>query len=300
MNLMVTMNPAEAYLLSLESEQSRVSMRSYLNRGIQIVSECDAIEAFDWSTLSHEMAYKLKDALSKEGKSPSTINAYLSCFRGAAKEAWKQNLISIDTLQHINSVKRAKGKREPKGRALSLQELNTMLDHCMAQDGVIAMRDAALIALVYGAGLRRSEAANLQLSAYDRNKGEALVLGKGNNERINALNARVMDIIDCWILERGSEPGHLFLRINKGDRITGYGISSQTVYDIITRRYKEAGLQRMTPHDLRKTFATNLLENGEDIFTVQALMDHASVETTKIYDKRSDSVKKKASKALPL
>jgi site-specific recombinase XerD len=56
----------------------------------------------------------------------------------------------------------------------------------------------------------------------------------------------------------------------------------------------------MTPHDLRKTFATNLLENGEDIFTVQALMDHASIETTKIYDKRSDSVKKKASKALPL
>lgn len=70
-------------------------------------------------------------------------------------------------MQHINEVKRVKGTREPKGRALSLDVLNTILDQCMSQDGLIAMRDAALIALVYGAGLRRSEAASLQLSAYD-------------------------------------------------------------------------------------------------------------------------------------
>lgn len=293
-------NPAQTYLLSLESNQSRISMRSYLNRAIQIISENDCIEDFDWTKLTHEMVYKLKDALKQENKSPSTINAYLSCFKGAAKEAWRQNIIDIDTLQHINEVKRVKGTREPKGRALSLDELNTILDQCMSQDGLIAMRDAALIALVYGAGLRRSEAASLQLSAYDPNKGEIRVLGKGNKERINALNKRVMDIIDCWIAERGINPGYLFTRVYKGNRLTSHGITSQTVYDIIIRRYKEAGLKRMTPHDLRKTFATNLLENGEDIFTVQALMDHASVETTKIYDKRSESVQRKASRALPL
>jgi len=109
-----------------------------------------------------------------------------------------------------------------------------------------------------------------------------------------------MDIVECWITERGTKPGYLFVRVYKGNQITNQGISGQTVYDIITRRYKEAGLKRMTPHDLRKTFATNLLLNGEDIFTVQALMDHASVETTKIYDKRSESVQTKASRTLPL
>jgi len=293
-------NPAETYLLSLESEQSRVSMRSYLNRAIQIISGKDSILNFDWTSLSYEMAYNLKDVLGKEEKSPATINAYLACFKGAAKEAWRLKYIDIETFQHIKDVKRAKGSRKPKGRALSIQELNTILDHCMSQDGLIAMRDAALIALVYGAGLRRSEAAGLPLASYCAKRKEITVLGKGNKERTNALNDRVVDIVDCWIEERGRVAGPLFVRVYKGNRITNNKITGQTVYDIIIRRYKEAGLIRMTPHDLRKTYATLLLDNGEDIFTVQELMGHASLDTTKIYDKRGDKKARKASKALPL
>jgi len=293
-------NPAEIYLLSLESSQSRISMRSYLKRSIQIISDKDAIEDFNWSSLSYEMAYKLKDRLIEENKSPATINAYLSCFKGAAKEAWRQKIIDIETYQHIKDVKRAKGSREPKGRALSLLELNTILDHCLSQEGLISMRDAALIALVYGAGLRRSEAANLSLNAYHRKNGEITILGKGNKERINGLNDRVMDIVDCWLEERGQTPGPMFVRIYKGGKITLQAITGQTVYDIITKRYKEAGLKRLTPHDLRKSFATHLLNNGEDIFTVQELMGHASLDTTKIYDHRGKNKQKKAAKALPL
>ncbi|MCW9023097.1 MAG: tyrosine-type recombinase/integrase [Gammaproteobacteria bacterium] len=297
---MAKKNPAELYLLSLESQQSRISMRSYLNRAIQIISGEDSVNKFDWSSLTYEMVYNLKDTLSKEKKAPDTINAYLSCFKGAAKEAWRLKYINIETYQHIQDVKRVKGSRNPKGRALSIKELNIILDHCMSQDGLIAMRDAAVIALTYGAGLRRSEAANLPMSAYNRKYKEITVLGKGNKERINALNDRVIDIVDCWLDERGREPGPLFVRIYKGNRMTHDQITGQTVYDIIIKRYKEAGLIRMTPHDLRKTYATNLLENGEDIFTVQELMGHASLDTTKIYDKRGDKKTKKASKALPL
>ncbi len=183
---------------------------------------------------------------------------------------------------------------------MALDELNTMLDNCMAQDGPIAMRDGSLIALVYGAGLRRHEAIGIQLSDYSQEKANIRVVGKGNKERINALNDRVIDIIECWLDERGRHPGPLFNRIRRGGNITDQPISSQTVYEIIVRRYKESGLERLTPHDLRRTYATNLLESGTDIFIVQELMGHSHLNTTKTYDKRGDEEKVIAGKALPL
>ncbi len=77
-------------------------------------------------------------------------------------------------------------------------------------------------------------------------------------------------------------------------------MSDHAIYSVIIRRYKEAGLESLTPHDLRKSFATLLLENGEDIFTVQELMGHDSVDTTRKYDKRGEKNSRKAIKALPL
>ena len=253
----------------------------------------------DWSTLHYEKILMLLSTLSDEGKSPATINVYLSALKGVAKEAWRKELISVERYQHIKEIKRIKGTRSIKGRALDLDELNCLIDYCMAQDGVIAMRDAAVIALVYGAGLRRHEAAGLLLSDLNVNEGTIKVLGKGNKERINALHDRNLDIIQTWLDERGLAPGPLFLRARKGNRLVNEPISGQTIYDIIIRRYKEAGLKRLTPHDLRRTFATKLLENGEDVFLVQDLMGHSSVETTKNYDRRAESAKKKAAKALP-
>jgi len=92
----------------------------------------------------------------------------------------------------------------------------------------------------------------------------------------------------------------LFVRILKGGEITLLPITDKTVYNIVVRRYKECGLKSLTPHDLRRTFATVLLEQGEDLFIVQDLMDHASIETTKRYDKRGEQEKVVAGKALPL
>ncbi len=293
-------NPAKRYLLSLESEQSRSSMKSLLNVAAGYFERDADLSNYDWSLLDIEDVYRLRDSLRRKKKAPSTINTYLAALKGVAKEAWRLKLISIDNYQQIKEIKRAKGSRESTSRALSLKELNDMLDHCMVLEGVIAMRDAALIALVYGAGLRRHEAAGLMLSDYSKRQTKITVIGKGNKERSNPLNSHVIDIIECWIDERGRKPGPLFTRVFKGNRITELSISPQTVYDIIIRRYKEAGLKKMTPHDLRRTYATNLLANGEDLFVVQDLMNHASLETTKKYDKRDDKMKIKAAKALPL
>ena len=114
---------------------------------------------------------------------------------------------------------------------------------------------------------------------------------RGNKERINALNPRVIDLIECWLDERGRHPSPLFNRIRRGGNITEDSISPQTVYDIIIRRYKDAGVERLTPHDLRRTHVTNFFESGTDIFIVQELMGHSHLNTTKTYDKRSDKKK---------
>ena len=253
----------------------------------------------DWSKLHYEQILILMSELSESGKSPATINVYLSALKGVAKEAWRKKNIDVESYQHIKEIRRIKGTRSIKGRALELDELNQLIDFCMTQEGVIAMRDAAVIALVYGAGLRRHEAAGLLLSDLDIHNATLKVLGKGNKERVNALHTRILEILEVWLDERGLQPGPLFLRARKGNRLINEPISGQTVYDIIIRRYKEAGLKRLTPHDLRRTFATKLLENGEDVFLVQDLMGHSSVETTKNYDRRNEKAKKKAAQALP-
>lgn len=290
---------SEIYLLSLQSEQSRVTMASLLNVVAFKLQKKKTHQQVDWSQLNYEQILMLLSDLSTQGKSPATINVYLSALKGVAKEAWRKKLIDVESYQHIKEIKRVKGSRSVKGRALDLNELNQLIDYCMMQDGVIAMRDAAVIALVYGAGLRRHEAANLLLSDLNLEDATLRVLGKGNKERVNALHNRILEILDVWLLERGLEQGPLFLRARKGNKLINEPIAGQTVYDIIIRRYKEAGLKRLTPHDLRRTFATKLLENGEDVFVVQDLMGHSSVETTKNYDRRADIAKQKAAKALP-
>ena len=290
---------SEIYLLSLQSAQSRVTMNSLLNVLAYRLQKQKSHLTVDWSKVTYEVILFVMSELSSEGKSPATINVYLSALKGVAKEAWRKKLLNVEDYQHIKEIKRIKGTRSSKGRALDLDELKQLIDYCMMQDGVIAMRDAAVVALVYGAGLRRHEAANLMLSDLDVNSASLRVLGKGNKERVNALHNRILEILDVWLIERGLEQGPLFQRARKGNRLINEPISGQTIYDIIIRRYKEAGLKRLTPHDLRRTFATKLLENGEDVFLVQDLMGHSSVETTKNYDRRADSAKKKAAKALP-
>lgn len=290
---------SDIYLLSLQSKQSRVTMGSLLNIVAQKMQGKKIHQAADWSKLHYADILLLLSDLTELGKSPATVNVYLSAIKGVAKESWRKKLIDVETYQHIKEIKRIKGSRSIKGRALELEELNTLIDFCMMQEGVIAMRDAAVIALVYGAGLRRHEAAGLMLSDLDLNAGTVKVLGKGNKERVNALHNRNLEIINVWLDERGMQAGPLFLRARKGNKLVNAPISGQTIYDIIIRRYKETGLKRLTPHDLRRTFATKLLENGEDVFLVQDLMGHSSVETTKNYDRRDEKAKNKAAKALP-
>lgn len=155
-------------------------------------------------------------------------------------------------------------------------------------DRAVALRDRAILELMYGSGLRVSEAAGLTLDRIDLDRGRVLVLGKGSKERELPLSDPARDGIHAWIREgrlvlapespRGRAPAALFLN-RRGSPIGPRDIRR------LVGRYGDQALsgRRVTPHTLRHSFATHLLEGGADIRAVQELLGHASVATTQRY-----------------
>lgn len=148
----------------------------------------------------------------------------------------------------------------------------------------VALRDRAILELMYGSGLRVSEVAGLTLDRVDLHRGRILVLGKGSKERELPLSDPALDALDAWRSHgrpaMTSEVTTPALFLNRGGRALG-------ARDIrrLVGRYGRASLsgRRITPHTLRHSFATHLLEGGADIRVVQELLGHASVATTQRY-----------------
>jgi len=296
---MIKRTPSEIYLLTLQSAGSRKTMDCLLNKCADILQGFDKHTLTDWSIVYYEDILDLLATLSGHGKAPSTINTYLAGLKGVAREAWRQKIITAEHYQHIQSIRRAKGSRASKGRALSSLELNTLIDYCLRLKTALGDRDAALVGLIYGAGLRRQECADLHLSHININKRTVKISGKGNKERINDLPDKTIYLLNHYLRARGTASGALFYRGLKSGELISEGISSQAVYDILSRRQTNAGIEHMTPHDLRRTYATNLLEMNQDVFTVQVLMGHADIATTRMYDKRDRTTQKNAVQTLP-
>ena len=173
-----------------------------------------------------------------------------------------------------------------------------MIDAC--NDGTKAgWRDGAIIAVGYGGGLRRSEIADLELGDYDQENGSLMVRsGKGNKQRVAYLPSGAVAALAGWLAVRGEAPGPLFYSIRRGDHLESKGLTDQAIYNILASRGTVAGVKAFTPHDLRRTFAGDLLDAGEDISTVQKMMGHSNVNTTAGYDRRDAKAKKRAASKL--
>lgn len=142
----------------------------------------------------------------------------------------------------------------------------------------MAARDIAIIELFYSTGMRLSELAGLDVSNVDIIAETARVKGKGNKERICPVGAPALEAISRYRQSAGIHSGPLF--INKSRR----RLSTHSVWAMIKKRLQQAGLPgNLSPHKLRHSFATHLLDNGADLRSVQTLLGHASLSTTQIY-----------------
>ena len=204
-------------------------------------------------------------------------------------------LMDVESFQHIKVVRNLRGNRLPRGRALPEHEIRQLFSVCDVDKGCPGARDGALLAVILGCGLRRSEAVKLNLADVVTSERALRVLGKGNKERIAYMPSGTWQRLQHWIEQvRGGTSGPLFTRIRRFDTLTNDRLTDQAVYHILQVRQHQAGIEKCAPHDLRRTFATAMLNNGEDLITVKDAMGHASVTTTQQYDRRGEARLRKA------
>lgn len=290
-------NPAAVYLASL-SPGSRGTRRSALERAAAVLTD-GRIPAgrLDWTAVRYQHVAALRSRLA-ETLAIATANAVLSAVRGVLREAWRLGLVTGDDYQKVAAVEPVRGSVLPRGRALDSRELASLLGACRG-GGTRGLRDAGVLAVLYGGGLRRAEAAGLDAGDYDRAEGRLTVRrGKGRRDRITYLAPAFCQRLNGWVAARGTRPGPLFCRVTPGGRVTAKRLSGQAVYDIVTKRREMAGVAHLSPHDLRRSCATHLLEAGADVGLVRDHLGHARVQTTLRYDRRGEGAKRAAAALL--
>lgn len=221
--------------------------------------------------------------------SASSAGRTVVAVRGFHKFALRDGLTSVDPSAAVRPPTPA--KRLPK--ALSLGEVEAILEAAGAPGTALALRDRALLEILYGTGARISEAVGLDLDDLDLTDegGTVLLRGKGSKERIVPVGRYAREAVEAYLTRArpalvsaataknaGQRAGALFLNARGGR------LSRQSAWTVIVKSAERAGVTaEVSPHTMRHSYATHLLEGGADVRVVQELLGHASVTTTQVY-----------------
>lgn len=301
-------NHAVTVYLARLAPGSRRTMRTALEIIAELLSGKPG-QAFvlRWEMLRYEHTQAIRAALA-ERYAPATANKMIAALRGVLRECWRLGLMPAEEFHRAVDVAAVRGTSLPRGRALGAGELRALFADCAADETPSGARDAALFAVLYGAGLRRAEAVMLNANDYDAETG-ALRVGKGRKARTAYATGGARAAIEAWLRMRASslhqphaantdDGNSLFYPINKGGRLVARRMTAQAVLNIVRKRGLSSGVKSFSPHDLRRSFISDLLDAGADISTVQGLAGHANVQTTARYDRRGERTKRKAAEML--
>jgi len=229
-----------------------------------------------------DIADFLADLATGDGQpacSPATINRKTACLRSFYRHLRREELTDADPTAALSPP--TKSRKLP--RVLTYAEVKRLLESVSESDP-IALRDRALLEVMYGCGLRASEAVGLDVNEVDLRRGFVRPHGKGNKDRIVPLGREAAAAVTRYL--RSGRPeligsraeSRLFVNFRGGP------LTRQGLYKIIRRHAKKVGLEgRMSPHTLRHSFATHLLSGGCDLRSVQEMLGHADVATTQLY-----------------
>ncbi|QOQ77290.1 MULTISPECIES: tyrosine-type recombinase/integrase [Pseudomonas] len=292
-------NPLTLYLTRL-APSSQLTMRYVLQDAADRLGFEDInLEDIDWHLLQPEHVIALVAALREDGYAPNTSSLYVNAVRGVMNEAWRMSLISQDHLLKMRSVKAAPGTRLGQGRNLRRTLIREMMDVCAADPRPQGLRDAAVIGILYGSGMRKSESVNLDLAQINFAERSLRVTGKGNKELIKYAPAWAFDKLTAWLefrreqLKEGEQDdAFLFNRIRRGSHITRERITKHAIYYIARQRGEQVGVKIM-PHDFRRSFITRVIEE-HDLSIAQKLAHHTNIQTTASYDVRDDNERRRA------
>lgn len=279
--------PAVTYLASLASLDSRATMRDGLKRAARVLGlPAASWERLPWHTLDAAVLGRLRTLLAEQ-YAPSTANLTLQAVRGVLRESWRRGLLSGEAWQRVDDVPGVRGERVHDGRALTVDEQRKLLEAAAAGPGLLGPRNVALVGTGLGCGLRRSELVGLTRASFE---GETMVvLGKGNKEARVPVPSSLRPLLQGWCALRGDPEGPLFPVCDRqGHAWLPRPLHKVYVGELLSALSERAGIERVMPHDLRRTYGTGLFLAGSDALAVQRLMRHASVTTTSRYDLRSE------------
>jgi integrase len=268
--------------LVLDSVSSPITKRVY-NLGLDEFIAWYTEEPRGGFTKATVAAWRV--ALEKRGLGPVSINVRITAVRKLAAEAADNGLLAPELAVGIARVKGAKAKGVRTGNWLSQRQAQTLL---AAPDTSTkrGLRDRAIIALLIGCGLRRSEVANLTIGHIQQREGRWCIidlLGKHGRIRTVPVPAWVKVAIDAWLTIADFTEGQLIRPVRRGDVIAGSALTEKVVWQILRRYAGETGILQLAPHDLRRTCAKLCRAAGGELEQIQLLLGHASVQTTERY-----------------
>src|SRR5262249_21325530 len=223
--------------------------------------------------------------LQARGLGSSSISIRLSAIRKLAAEAADNGLLPPEVAASVIRVKGVKSTGVRVGNWLSLQQAQDLL-RAPNIVTVKGLRDRAMLALLLGCGLRRSEVAALTFAHIQSRNGRWCIVdlvGKHGRVRTAPLPRWVKVAIDAWTVAAGLTDGYVFRPVSRADRLGGERLGEKVVWQMLQQYAEAVGLRGIAPHDLRRTCAKLCRAAGGELEQIQMLLGHASVQTTERY-----------------
>ena len=289
-------HPVAVYLASLSASGRRMMAQARGHSADLLSGGAADAESLDWSRVRYAHVAALRTLLVEEGKRAATVNKALCAVRRVLRECWRLGLMTAEDYHRCADVEGVKARTVPKGRMLSADEVARLKEACDPSTPAGA-RDRALLGLLARGGLRRAELVALDVEDFadGLDGGTLLVRGKGNRERRVPISNGVLEAVRDWIAVRGDAPGPLLLPVRKGGTVEHRRMSTQAVYDRLRSLAKRAGVLDFTPHDLRRTAGSEMLDAGADLSVVADILGHSSVDVTRrSYDRRGERAARRA------
>lgn len=268
------------HFLQIERGLSDNTLKSYRQDLQQYYNYIDkVIQKSNWEHVTKADIIDFLRTLKDDEKSAATIARSVSSIRSFHRFLIRDQLVSHDASLHIETPK--KDRKLPD--ILSMEDVDKLLD--IKEDTPLMIRNKAMLELLYATGLRVTELISLNLNDLHLTMGFIRCLGKGSQERIVPLGDVAKEALDQYLhygrpqlIKKQSAQNKLFVNHH------GRSLSRQGFWKILKTLARDAGFNKtITPHTLRHSFATHLLENGADLRAVQEMLGHADISTTQIY-----------------
>lgn len=267
--------------LVIDSVTSPHSRRVYAKALDDFRDWCErsGADGFTRETVQHYRAH-----LEARGLAPSSLNLHLTVIRKLAQEAAANRILPYEVAASITGVKGTRQKGTRLGTWLTLDQAQALL-RAPAGDGLRSKRDRALLALLVGCGLRRSELAALELKRIQQREGRWVLVdleGKGSRVRSVPMPAWAKAAVDRWTAAVAMDGGRLFRAISQKGKVGEEALTAQAVYLIVKGYAKKLGIE-IAPHDLRRTFAKLAHRGRSPLEQIQLSLGHDSILTTERY-----------------